>query len=272
MSTDTAKRSPRVPTAHAKVPTLLRSLHNAGWGALAGASMRGRRTVLQALSQAYLADGSGEGQATLWQLSQASGYSVRWVRSCLNHLEEMGIVTWVRGTIYQGKHVPSWFRIAKARLVELIREARHLKIERERAHQEAEAQRLQAAGVHEKTTWRVHKRRGAGAKTKGQGEVAAHLLTPIGGGNRDDLLRDREASINARHDAERGLSDLPRIDSALPASASTGGGQSAGAQLALALLKQVNPAMARKMERASEAGQAKREQAKARRDRLWRRE
>ena len=65
---------PRVPTAHAKLPTILRSLHNAQWGVLGGAAARGQRTVLQTLSQAFLADGSGEGRATLWQIHRASGY------------------------------------------------------------------------------------------------------------------------------------------------------------------------------------------------------
>ena len=224
---------PRIPTAHAKLPTILRSLHNAQWGVLGGPAARGQRTVLQTLSQAFLADGSGEGRATLWQIHRASGYSERWVRTCLNRLEDLGVLTWVRGTIVDGRKQPSWFRVRKARLVELIRQARGLKVTAERAHQAAEDKRLQAAGVHEKTRWPAHKPRERAANPSHHGEVTAGLLTSTEGGTRDlppagvklhpaDRRRANEAAIAARERIEKPWLWGERDDSAFRATASGG--------------------------------------------------
>ena len=225
--------TPRIPTARAKLPTILRSLHNAQWGVLGGPAARGQRAVLQTLSQAFLADGSGEGRATLWQIHRASGYSIRWVRTCLNRLEDLGILTWVRGTIIDGRKEPSWFRVRKARLVELIRQARGLKVKAERAHQAAEDKRLQAAGVHEKTHWPAHKPREHAANPSHHGEVAAGLLTSTEGGNKNlppagvklhpaDKRRADEAAIAARERVEKPWLWGERDDSAFQATASGG--------------------------------------------------
>ena len=102
---------------------LMFALERAGWGDLAGADMRGVRIHLSVLSR-ILPDGSAEGLATAEQISAAAGYSVRWTRRCLQGLEEIGVLTWHRGGIANGKPQPSTFRINKKVLVALIGIAR----------------------------------------------------------------------------------------------------------------------------------------------------
>jgi len=101
----------------------MRSLSFAGWGALTGREYQGARSTLYALVD-QLNHTSGAGLATVAQLSDRSGLSERWTRQRLQLLEDIGVIEWRRGAIINGTPQPSYFKILKTRLVELIFEAR----------------------------------------------------------------------------------------------------------------------------------------------------
>lgn len=111
------------PTAAWPTPSLLTSLSRAGWGDLTGRSMQGVRSTLRGLAD-LLPHASGEGLATAQQIAETAGLSERWVRRCLHLLEDAGVIRWVRGGVAAGTPLPSWFRIDKRALVELILRAR----------------------------------------------------------------------------------------------------------------------------------------------------
>lgn len=112
-----------LPTAAWPTPSLLTSLSRAGWGDLGGYSMQGVRSTLRGLAD-LLPHGSGEGLATACQIAETAGLSERWVRRCLHLLEDAGVIRWVRGGVSAGTPLPSWFRINKRALVDLITLAR----------------------------------------------------------------------------------------------------------------------------------------------------
>jgi DNA-binding Lrp family transcriptional regulator len=112
-----------MPTAAWPTPSLLTSLSRAGWGDMSGRSMQGVRSTLRGLAD-LLPHGSGEGLATACQIAETAGLSERWVRRCLHLLEDAGVIRWVRGGVNAGTPLPSWFRIEKRVLVELIALAR----------------------------------------------------------------------------------------------------------------------------------------------------
>lgn len=162
------------PTAHWPVPSLLRSLSRAGWGELTGREFHGVRCALRGLSD-LLDDRSGTGLATAYQLAETTGYSERWVRACLVTLEDMGVIEWSRGGIRQGKPQPSFIKIVKSRLVELIRSARASVEERRRIHAEKTAERLRT--VNPFTNIGGVRR----SKVKAHAEVSASPRPPHGG-------------------------------------------------------------------------------------------
>lgn len=125
----------RQPTAAWPLKSLLRSLTVSGWGVLAGAENRGARCVLSSLCD-MLPNGSGEGLATAWQIAASASYSQRHTRRALHILEDLGIISWTRGGIVDGRPQPSFFRVCKKKLVELIQVAKHTLRERRNAHQE----------------------------------------------------------------------------------------------------------------------------------------
>ncbi len=102
-------------TAGMPLPVLLDKLARRGWPGLD----RRHGNVLRALC-AVLPHRSAEGKATAYQLADAAGYSSRWTRDTLAELEALGVITWHRGGVRQGKPLPSLFRVVKRRLVELL--------------------------------------------------------------------------------------------------------------------------------------------------------
>lgn len=110
-------------TAGMPLPKLVNTLERGAWGDLGEASVRGLRVVLGALSRA-LDPRSGAGKITAPQLADLTGYTERWVRRCLGLLEDLGIIDWERGGIYAGSPVPSWIRVNKAIVLDLIHIAR----------------------------------------------------------------------------------------------------------------------------------------------------
>lgn len=108
------------PTAWWPLRSVLKSLAGYGWGILGpGHEVKGVRAVLLALAQA-LPDKAGEGRATVPQLAARTGYSERWVSECLRRLVLIGLLEWKPGTVVHGQQVPSWFRVNKALLCDLI--------------------------------------------------------------------------------------------------------------------------------------------------------
>ncbi|MBW3068973.1 hypothetical protein GZ998_05525 [Actinomyces sp. 594] len=112
------KASPRWP-----LYMLLDTLRRQGWGPLDGRPWKGLRAVLVGLA-ARLPYGSAQGAATIEQVAAAAGYGLRWTRQCLTDLEDLGLIEWVRGGVRYGRPVPSWFRISKTMLAELVEAAR----------------------------------------------------------------------------------------------------------------------------------------------------
>ena len=95
-----------------------------GWGALNDVGRKGTRATLRAVIL-YLPFGSGEGYATVPQIAYKAGYSSRhWVGEMLADLEGIGLITWRRGGVYHGEPVPSYFRIDKQLLADLVNSAR----------------------------------------------------------------------------------------------------------------------------------------------------
>jgi DNA-binding transcriptional regulator YhcF (GntR family) len=116
----------RLPSPHTPLHELLPSLQRAHWGDLDGREFQGLRTTLQALVSSVNWK-SGEGLATTNQVADRAGLTARWVRRCLALLEDMGVITWRRGCVVEGKARPSWFRVHKKVLIALIDKARPMR-------------------------------------------------------------------------------------------------------------------------------------------------
>lgn len=114
---------PRAATARWPLHLLIDTLKRQGWGPLAGTPWKGLRAVLQGLA-ARLPYGSAQGNTTIEQIASAAGYGLRWTRRMLTELENLGLITWVRGGVRYGQPVPSWFRIDKHMLADLVEAAR----------------------------------------------------------------------------------------------------------------------------------------------------
>lgn len=129
------------PSAAWPLPSLITSLKRAGWGPLHGREHQGVRSTLLAL-EGLLPHKSAEGRCTAWQVAEAAGLSEKWTRRCLTVLEDIGIITWRRGTILRGEPLPSFIRVQKRKLVQLIRIARGEATRRLKEHQRAFIARL----------------------------------------------------------------------------------------------------------------------------------
>lgn len=159
------------PTAYAPLPSLLLSLRRAGWGELTGREWQGLRSTLDGLAS-LLPHGSGQGWATAEQVATSAGLSSRWVRTRLAQLEAMGVIEWRRGGIVAGKPAPSWFRIAKRVLIELIGAARPLKTARDATRRAATHARIAAA--------RALRRPDRYSRRSAHAELRGSLPTPTG--------------------------------------------------------------------------------------------
>lgn len=102
---------------------LITALARAGWGPLADREVAGARSVLQALV-ACLDYHTGQGLTTAAQVADTAGLSERWTRTRLALLEDAGLITWQRGGVLHGRPQPSFIRIVKTALVDLIKGAR----------------------------------------------------------------------------------------------------------------------------------------------------
>ncbi|WP_455952495.1 hypothetical protein [Arcanobacterium haemolyticum] len=132
----------RTATAHWPLSSLMRSLSQVGWGTLTD-EVPGVRLVLRGLTD-RLNDLDARGKVTQYQLQECTGLSARWIRTCLNRLEDLGIIRWWRGGFMNGTPMPSFIEVKKKKLVELIDAARMTIQERRQANKDARNARMAA--------------------------------------------------------------------------------------------------------------------------------
>ncbi|MEW6894969.1 hypothetical protein V3M68_05465 [Trueperella pyogenes] len=187
--------SGKSPTAYWPTPSLIRSLSRAGWGTLGGHSMKGVRATLRALVD-LLPDKTGYGTATAWQLAHAAGQSDKWTRGCLKVLEDMGVITWTRGGIIDGRPAPSFFQIVKSALVNLIKAARHASDTARKDHKKKTDERIATLKPH------VTIFNGKRFRRSRHAEVSANLRPPYGGTS-SNVPTERKSIDLHRAESER---------------------------------------------------------------------
>lgn len=124
---------------------LVQALGRAEWGPLAGAEWRCPRVLLGTLSQMMWdarRDRAGTIATTARQIAAQAGYSERWTRTALQVLEDIGLISWHRGGIRDGRPTVSVLKIIKTKLVELIRLARPTHDAKEKARRAETMRRL----------------------------------------------------------------------------------------------------------------------------------
>ncbi len=108
--------------ASMRVGDILAALARVNWGPFRGRAWAYRRIVLQTLAvmaREQTADLAAEVIGSASQIADRAGCHEKTVRRCLHDLEDLGLITYQRGGIWDGKPMPSVIRIIKARLVEL---------------------------------------------------------------------------------------------------------------------------------------------------------
>lgn len=140
-------------TRRAKVSTrwtcyqLIAALAHRGWGPLRE-GIPGLVHILQAISHT-VDPYTGTGYTTAPQLADAAYKSERWVRHCINQLDALGVIEWYPGGIKNGQPAPSFVKIVKSSLVELIevaQESHDKRMLERRAAFEARVRRLPRRG------------------------------------------------------------------------------------------------------------------------------
>lgn len=106
---------------------LIDALRRAGWGILRGSENRCARSLLETLAgtmRSLKTDRRGYMTITAAQLADRAGYSERHVRRWLPILEDLGLLSWSRGWIEEGRPQPGSMKINKAALVNYVQDAR----------------------------------------------------------------------------------------------------------------------------------------------------
>lgn len=106
---------------------LVDALRRAGWGILRGSENRCARSLLETLAgtmRSIKTDARGYMTITAAQLADRAGYSERHVRRWLPILEDLGILSWSRGWIEEGKPQPGSMKLNKAVLSKYVEDAR----------------------------------------------------------------------------------------------------------------------------------------------------
>ena len=106
---------------------LVDALRRAGWGILRGSENRCARSLLETLAgtmRTLKTDARGYMTITASQLADRAGYSERHVRRWLPILEDLGILSWSRGWIEDGRPQPGSMKINKNALVKFVNDAR----------------------------------------------------------------------------------------------------------------------------------------------------
>lgn len=129
---------------------LVGELEAAGWGTLAGAEFHSVRAVLEVLVRYSGADRVIV--ATSGQVADRAGRCQRHTRRCLHVLEGMGLITWTRGHIEQGRPRPGWFRVRRSALAQFVAHARTIAKER-RARRASDTNERIKTTVRNATLW-----------------------------------------------------------------------------------------------------------------------
>ena len=106
---------------------LIDALRRAGWGILRGSENRCARSLLETLAgtmRSIKTDARGYMTITATQLADRAGYSERHVRRWLPILEDLGILSWSRGWIEEGKPQPGSMKLNKGVLSKYVEDAR----------------------------------------------------------------------------------------------------------------------------------------------------
>ena len=106
---------------------LVDALRRAGWGILRGSENRCARSLLETLAgtmRSLKTDARGYMTITASQLADRAGYSERHVRRWLPILEDLGILSWSRGWIEEGKPQPGSMKLNKGVLSKYVEDAR----------------------------------------------------------------------------------------------------------------------------------------------------
>lgn len=114
-------------SANQPLGDLVAALSRAGWGPLRGAENRCARAILEAIarnSKFEKLDRAGMTRITLNQIADRAGYSDRHVRRWMPVLEDLGLITYHRGGVKDGKPEVGALRVSKKLLVRWIMEAR----------------------------------------------------------------------------------------------------------------------------------------------------
>lgn len=182
---------------------LIAALAHRGWGPLRE-GIPGLVHILQAI--AHTVDPyTGTGYTTAPQLADAAYKSERWVRHCINQLDALGVIEWYPGGIKNGAPVPSFVKIVKTTLVELIevaQETHDTRMLERRARFEARVRRLPRRGWV-RNPKAVNRRRMREAlvlharqsRVKAQPEASAHP-TPIREGTIGSPSLDKNLSTD----------------------------------------------------------------------------
>lgn len=106
---------------------LVDALRRAGWGILRGSENRCARSLLETLAgtmRTLKTDRRGYMTITASQLADRAGYSERHVRRWLPILEDLGLLSWSRGWIEDGRPQPGSMKLNKNILVKFVNDAR----------------------------------------------------------------------------------------------------------------------------------------------------
>lgn len=106
---------------------LVDALRRTGWGILRGSENRCARSLLETLAgsmRSLKTDARGYMTITAAQLADRAGYSERHVRRWLPILEDLGILSWSRGWIEEGRPQPGSMKLNKNALVKFVNDAR----------------------------------------------------------------------------------------------------------------------------------------------------
>ena len=116
-----------MPNAGQTAYQLVDALRRAGWGILRGSENRCARSLLETLAgtmRTLKTDKRGYMTITASQLADRAGYSERHVRRWLPILEDLGLLSWSRGWIEDGRPQPGSMKINKNVLVKFVNDAR----------------------------------------------------------------------------------------------------------------------------------------------------
>lgn len=110
-------------TLHAgmSLQDIMNALARVNWGPLRGRAWAYRRMVLQTLAlmmREQKADYSAELVTSAQQVADRAGCHEKTIRRCLHDMEDLGLVEWRRGGIWDGRPMPSVIKVIKSRIVE----------------------------------------------------------------------------------------------------------------------------------------------------------